>query len=63
MEYALQSSDDGRDWSDEMILGSPEDALNACFDARQKTHRIHYRAIMRLTCVISPINPDGRSHL
>ena len=56
VEFAVQCADVAEDdgWRDEQICETPKQAVFACFDARQKTHRLKYRAIMRLEHVISP---------
>lgn len=62
-EFALQASeDDGKTWSDERICQGAREAVEACFDARQKVQAIHYRAVQRLTLIISP-QPNERAHV
>ena len=64
IQYALQASEDnGKTWSDELICDDQKKALFAYFDARQKSHAILYRAVMHLTCVISPPLDNGSSSI
>ncbi len=59
--WSQESSDKGRNWSDYAQSVSAEGAVQTTLDLVRTSETKHFRAIMRVTCVLSPL-PYCRAH-